>query len=89
LLGQLNLVFANTQSKDDVQLQLTAQHWQQDLQYLAKERLVVSYSSRYYKFQDQDTPAVMPDKLIEPDWQTYKAGRDPAMEWILAQPLAK
>jgi hypothetical protein len=31
----------------------------------------------------------MPDKLIEPDWQSYKAGRDPVMEWILAQPLAK
>lgn len=56
---------------------------------LPNSHLVVSYSSRYYKFQDQDTPAVMPDKLIEPDWQSYKAGRDPVMEWILAQPLAK
>jgi hypothetical protein len=56
---------------------------------LPNSQLVVSYSSRYYKFQDQDTPAVMPDKLIEPDWQTYKAGRDPVMEWILAQPLTK
>jgi hypothetical protein len=56
---------------------------------LPNSHLVVSYSSRYYKFQDQDTPAVMPDKLIEPDWQNYKAGRDPVMEWILAQPLAK
>ena len=56
---------------------------------LPNSHLVVSYSWKYYKFQDQDTPAVMPDKLIEPDWQTYKAGRDPVMEWILAQPLAK
>lgn len=56
---------------------------------LPNSHLVVSYSWKYYKFQDQDTPAVMPDKLIEPDWQAYKAGRDPVMEWILAQPLAK
>jgi hypothetical protein len=56
---------------------------------LPNSHLIVGYSSRYYKFQDQDTPAVMPDKLIEPDWQSYKAGRDPVMEWILAQPLVK
>jgi hypothetical protein len=56
---------------------------------LPNSHLVVSYSWKYYKFQDQDTPAVMPDKLIEPDWQTYKAGRDTVMEWILAQPFPK
>ena len=56
---------------------------------LPNSHLVVSYSWKYYKFQDQDTPAVMPDKLIEPDWQAYRAGRDPVMEWILAQPLPK
>jgi len=56
---------------------------------LPNSHLVVSYSSRYYKFQDQDTPAVMPDKVIEPAWETYRAGRDPVLEWILAQPLPK
>lgn len=56
---------------------------------LPNSHLVVSYSSRYYKFQDQDTPAVMPDKLIEPTWDTYRVGRDPVMEWILAQPLPR
>jgi hypothetical protein len=56
---------------------------------LPNSHFVIRYSSRYYKFQDQDAPAVMPDKLIEPDWQSYKAGRDPVMEWILAQPFAK
>lgn len=29
----------------------------------------------------------MPDKVIEPAWETYRAGRDSVMEWILAQPL--
>jgi hypothetical protein len=56
---------------------------------LPNSQLVVSYSSRYYKFQDQDTTAVMPDKLIEPVWDAYRAGRDPVMEWILAQPLPR
>ncbi len=56
---------------------------------LPNSRLEVSYSTRYYKLQDEDTPALMPDKLIEPIWELYTAGRDPAMEWILAQPLPK
>ena len=36
-----------------------------------------------------DTPLLMPDKLIEPVWELYAAGRDPAVEWILAQPLPR
>ena len=54
---------------------------------LPNSRLQVSYSTRYYKLQDQNTPSLMPDKLIEPSWETYPTGRDPVMEWILAQPL--
>jgi len=56
---------------------------------LPNSGIEVSYSTRYYKLQDQDTPSLMPDKLIEPSWQIYTTGRDPALEWILAQPLAK
>lgn len=56
---------------------------------LPNSNLEVSYSTRYYKFQDTDTAAVMPDKLIEPSWESYPSGRDPVMEWILAQPLSK
>ena len=56
---------------------------------LPNSRLEVSYSTRYYKFQDKDTPSLMPDKLIEPVWELYTAGRDSAMEWIIAQPLSK
>jgi Na+-translocating ferredoxin:NAD+ oxidoreductase RnfG subunit len=51
---------------------------------LPNSRLVVSYSTKYYRFLDEDVPAFMPDKLIPPDWETYKAGRDPVMEWILS-----
>lgn len=52
---------------------------------LPNSRLVVSYSTRYYKLLDEDVPAFMPDKLIEPNWADYKAGRDTALDWILAQ----
>jgi hypothetical protein len=56
---------------------------------LPNANLEVSYSTRYYKFQDADTPAVMPGKLIEPSCESYPPGRDVVMEWILAQPLSK
>ena len=56
---------------------------------LPNSRIGVSYSTRYYKLQDTDTPSLMPDKLIDPVWALYTAGRDAAIEWILAQPLPK
>jgi hypothetical protein len=52
---------------------------------LPNSRLVLSYSTKYYQFVDEDVPAVMPDQRIDPDWETFKAGRDPVMDWILAQ----
>lgn len=52
---------------------------------LPNSGLVVSYLTKYYKFLDEDAPAVMPDKRIDPNWLDYKAGRDPVMDWILAQ----
>lgn len=51
---------------------------------LPNSRLTVSYSTRYYKFLDEDAPAVMPDKRIDPNWMDYKAGRDPVLDWILS-----
>jgi hypothetical protein len=51
---------------------------------LPNSRLVVSYSTRYYKFLDEDMPAVLPDKRIDPNWADFQAGRDPVMEWILS-----
>jgi hypothetical protein len=51
---------------------------------LPNSHLSVSYSIEYYKFANQDTPGLIPDKLIEPDWKSYLAGRDPVMEWVLA-----
>jgi hypothetical protein len=51
---------------------------------LPNSRLVVSYSTRYYKFVDEDVPAVIPDKRIDPTWTEFQAGRDPVLEWILS-----
>lgn len=51
---------------------------------LPNSRLVVSYSTRYYKFLEEDAPAVQPDKRIDPNWVDFQAGRDPVMEWILS-----
>jgi hypothetical protein len=52
---------------------------------LPKSRIVVSYSTRYYQFVDQDVPAVMPDVPIDPDWEAFRAGRDHVVEWVLRQ----
>jgi hypothetical protein len=52
---------------------------------LPNSRIVVSYSTWYYKFVDEDVPAVMPDQRIDPNWPDFRAGRDPVMEWIVSQ----
>jgi len=54
---------------------------------LPNSHIKVSYSTRYYKLQDQDTPSLLPDKLIEPSWKDYPGGVDRVMEWILSQPI--
>jgi hypothetical protein len=51
---------------------------------LPNSHLDLSYSTEFYKLQPTDTPGVIPDQLIEPDWSSYRAGRDRALEWILA-----
>jgi hypothetical protein len=56
---------------------------------LPNSHLSVSYSTQYYKVQEKDTPGIIPDKRIDPDWTSYKEGRDPALEWILAYPSDK
>jgi hypothetical protein len=53
---------------------------------LPNSKLTVSYSTKFYRFADTDIEAIVPDKLLEPAWADYKAGRDPVLEWIMAQP---
>jgi len=49
---------------------------------LPNSRVVVSYSTRYYQFLDEDVPAVMPDVRIDPTWSDWAAGKDSVMSWI-------
>jgi hypothetical protein len=44
----------------------------------------VSYATRYHQFGADSDSAVIPDRLIEPTWAEFRAGRDPVMDWILS-----
>lgn len=56
---------------------------------LPNSHIDFSVSIDFYKFAATDTPGLIPDKMFEPDWQSFKAGRDSALEWILKQPVVK
>lgn len=56
---------------------------------LPNSHLSVGYSIELAKFADADTPGILPDKTIEPDWNSFAAGRDAALAWILAYPKIK
>jgi hypothetical protein len=50
---------------------------------LPNSKIVVSYSVKYYKFVDDGPNIVSPDKRLDPDWASFKAGRDNVLDWIL------
>ena len=53
---------------------------------LPRSRISVSYSTRFYKFVPDDAPPIVaPDKVISPTWDDFVAGRDPVLDWVLAQ----
>jgi hypothetical protein len=52
---------------------------------LPNSRLVVRYSTRFYSFATGRENIILPDKQIPRSWADYTAGRDDALEWILAQ----
>ena len=53
---------------------------------LPASRLMVSYSTRLYKFVPDGAPNVVePDQRVEQTWADAKAGRDAALEWALAK----
>jgi len=53
---------------------------------LPNSKLVVSYSTRLYRFLETETDAFQPDHFVEPVWNVFRQGRDAALEWILQQP---
>ena len=54
---------------------------------LPNSGLRVSYSTRHYRFGADSAEAVDPDQRIEPEWEDFRSGRDPVLDWILAQPI--
>jgi hypothetical protein len=53
---------------------------------LPRSGLIVSVSTRYYRFLDDDLPAVIPHVKIPLTIDDLLAGRDPLLEWIESQP---
>lgn len=49
---------------------------------LPNSGLVISFSTKYYKFLPEDVPEFKPDILIETNWKDYLRGIDPIMEYI-------
>jgi hypothetical protein len=52
---------------------------------LPHSRLTVRYSTRFYEFAKGGENVVRPDQEIVPTWDDYRAGRDPVLDWVLAQ----
>ena len=62
--------------------------WQEKGQFiLPNSHLPVSVSTKYYRFLDEDLPAVIPHEHIPLTWEDYRVGQDPVLEWIVEQPL--
>ena len=49
---------------------------------LPNSRLIVSYSTKYYKFLDEDVTAFKPDVSVDPNWSDFSEGKDSVMEKI-------
>jgi hypothetical protein len=56
--------------------------------HLPNSHLTVRVSTQWYAFRKTGPNMVAPDKPIAPAWADVKAGRDAALDWILAQPAA-
>lgn len=52
---------------------------------LRNSELIVSYSTGYYKFLDEDVDAFEPDVRIDPTWSDFLADRDAVMDWIVTK----
>jgi len=50
---------------------------------LPNSGMIVTYSKRLFRFQDEITQGVQPDVLIEYDWNSYSKGIDNMMEWVI------
>ncbi|HXC55965.1 MAG TPA: hypothetical protein VNU97_11770 [Rhizomicrobium sp.] len=54
---------------------------------LPNSHLVVRASTLYYTFRKTGENAVRPGAEIIPTWDDVRSGRDPVLDWVLAQPV--
>ncbi len=50
---------------------------------LPNSGLLITYTKRHFRLQDEDTQGLQPDVLITPKWKNYKSGLDEVLEWVL------
>jgi hypothetical protein len=50
---------------------------------LPNSRFVVTYSKRNYRFQDDFSSGLIPDVAIKTEWEAFKRGQDPALQWVM------
>jgi len=50
---------------------------------LPNSKLLVRYSTQYYKFAEGNENIIRPDHEVIPTWVDYTAGRDPVLDWVL------
>jgi hypothetical protein len=51
---------------------------------LPNSKLMVRYSTQYYKFVDGGENLIRPDQEIHTSWDDYRSGRDPVLDWVFA-----
>jgi hypothetical protein len=52
--------------------------------HLPNSHLLARYSTEKYDFVKNGENVIRPDKEIDRNWNSYQAGRDPVLEWVLA-----
>ena len=52
---------------------------------LAHSHLKGSVAQLYYRFQDADAAGLQPDIPLVPTWESYGAGRDPVLDWVVTE----
>jgi hypothetical protein len=52
---------------------------------LNNSKLIITYSKRFFKFTEENTDGVIPDVLIDYNWDDYYNGKDNMLEWIIEE----
>ncbi|MGB0524036.1 MAG: S41 family peptidase [Flammeovirgaceae bacterium] len=50
---------------------------------LPNSGLTVTYSKRFFRFQDQPSEGIQPDVPLEVTWEKYATGADEVLEWVM------